>query len=99
MDITLHIPDDIGQHLASEGKDPARVALEALALEGYRTRILFESDLMRMLGFETPMQVHEFLKQNNVYLNYDLAELEKDMETSKRRRERVEANATQRAPR
>ena len=46
------------------------MALEALALEGYRTERLSESELRQMLGFETRMQVHAFLKEHGVYLNY-----------------------------
>ena len=34
MEITLKIPDELAQRVASEGKEPARVALEVLALEG-----------------------------------------------------------------
>ncbi|HKQ85254.1 MAG TPA: UPF0175 family protein [Candidatus Acidoferrales bacterium] len=75
-----------------EGDDPARLALEALALEGYRAHRLSESAVRRMLGFESRVQVHEFLKQHGIYLHYDLADLEKDREVSeeflrKRRRE------------
>jgi Uncharacterised protein family (UPF0175) len=76
MEITLHIPDELARLVASEGQDPARVALEALALEGYRTERLSESDLRRMLGFETRLEVHAFLKEHGVYLHYDLSDLE-----------------------
>jgi len=34
MEITLKIPNELARQLASEGKDAARVAVEALALEG-----------------------------------------------------------------
>ena len=50
MEITLNIPDELARQVASEGKDPARVALEALALEGYRTERLSESAVRQMLG-------------------------------------------------
>ena len=43
MEITLHIPDELARQVAPEGSDPVRVALEALALEGYRTERLSES--------------------------------------------------------
>jgi hypothetical protein len=58
------------------------VALEALALQGYRTELLSESAVRQMLGFETRMEVHAFLKQHNVYLHYDLADLEQDQATT-----------------
>ena len=59
MEITLKIPDELAQRVASEGKEPARVALEALALEGYRTERLSESAIRQMLGFDSRIQVHE----------------------------------------
>ena len=78
MQITLNIPDDLARQVASEGKDPARVALEALALEGYRTELLSESALRQMLSFQTRMEVHAFLKQHGVYLHYDVSDLQQD---------------------
>jgi hypothetical protein len=53
MTITLNLPEDIARHLAARGEDPARAALEALALEGYRSRNLSEEQIRRMLGFDT----------------------------------------------
>ena len=78
MEITLRIPDELARQVACEGQDPARVALEALALEGYRSERLSESDVRQMLGFDTRMQVHAFLKEHGVYLHYDLDDLEQD---------------------
>lgn len=84
MEITFNIPDDLAQQLASEGKDPARVALEALALEGYRAGRLSESNLREMLGFDTRIHVHAFLKCHGVYLQYDLEDLEQDTVTAEK---------------
>jgi hypothetical protein len=82
MQITLNIPDDLARQVAPEGKDPARVALEALALEGYRSELLSESALRQMLGFQTRMEVHAFLKQHGVYLHYDVSDLQQDRATA-----------------
>ena len=79
MTITLNLPDDIARHLASHGEDPARSALEALALEGYRTRALSEEQVRRMLGYETRIEVHGFLKQHGVYLNYTAGDFQSDL--------------------
>jgi Uncharacterised protein family (UPF0175) len=83
MDVQLQIPDDVARVLQSEQPDLSRAALEALALEGYRTRRLSEAQVRRMLGFRTRMQVHAFLKAHNVYLNYSIQELENDLESLK----------------
>jgi hypothetical protein len=79
MTITLDLPEDIVRHLASHGEDPARSALEALALEGYRTRSLSEEQVRRMLGYETRVEVHGFLKQHGVYLNYSAGDFQTDL--------------------
>ena len=90
MEITFNIPDELARRVTSEGKDPARVALEALALEGYRSELLFESAVRQMLGFETRMEVHDFLKLHGVYLHYDVADLEQDQVTAQKLRERLQ---------
>jgi hypothetical protein len=88
VEITLNIPDEFARKITPEGSDPARVALEALALEGYRAERLSESAVRQMLGFETRMEVHAFLKQHGVYLHYDLADLEQDQATAEKLRGR-----------
>lgn len=95
MEIRLDVPDDIARELASEGTDLSRAALEALALEGYRARVLFESDLCRMLGFESGLDVHAFLKEHGVYLQYGLAELEQDEATARSQRPEILNNIAQ----
>ena len=89
MEIILKIPDELARQVAAEGKDPARVALEALALEGYRAERLSESGVRKMLGFETRMEVHEFLKKHGVYMQYDVADLEQDQVTAEKMRGRL----------
>jgi len=90
VEITLNIPDELARQVTSEGKDPARVALEALALEGYRAERLSESAVRQMLGFETRMEVHDFLKQHGVYLHYDVSDLEQDHVTAEKLRGRLQ---------
>jgi hypothetical protein len=83
MDVQLHIPDDVARILQGEQPDLSRAAVEALALEGYRSRRLSETQVRRLLGFNTRMQVHAFLKAHDVYLNYSMDELEQDLESLK----------------
>jgi hypothetical protein len=89
MEITLNIPDELARQVTPDGQDPARVALEALALEGYRTELLSESSVRQMLGFETRMEVHAFLKKHRVLLHYDLGDLEQDQATAQKARAKV----------
>lgn len=99
MEITLNIPDELARQVASEGRDPARVALEALALEGYRAEQLSESAVREMLGFGTRMEVHAFLKQHGVYLHYDVEDLEQDKRTAEKSRGRLQEESASSKPR
>ncbi|MGH9572578.1 MAG: UPF0175 family protein [Candidatus Acidiferrales bacterium] len=83
MRITLDIPDEIVEQVAARGTDPARVALEALALEGYRSEKLSETAVKRMLGFDSRLQVHAFLKDHGAYLQYGIDDLQHDIEISR----------------
>jgi predicted HTH domain antitoxin len=88
MQVTFDIPDTLAAQLTAAGKDPARAALEALLVEAYRNRQIFEGEIKRILGYGTRMQVHALLKEHNVPNNYDVEEFEKDLETLHRLRER-----------
>jgi hypothetical protein len=82
MTITVEIPDELAGVLSTGGKDPTRAVLEAVALEGYRKDLLSEAAVRRLLGFETRMEVHGFLKEHGVFLHYTLEDLEHDSATA-----------------
>ena len=85
MQVTLEIPDDVVGKLAAQGQDPARAALEAVAIEGYRSGNLSASQTRRLLGFETGYELDGFLKAHNVWEHaYSLDDLERDREALKR---------------
>ena len=84
MEVTLNIPDDLAAQIISGGKEPSRAVLEALALEGYRTEQMSEAEIRQLLGFETRMEVHEFLKEHGAFLHYSLEDAAKDRETALR---------------
>ena len=77
MTITLTLPDDIAQH-----PDPGREALEALAIEGYRSGALTAYQTRLLLGFETRYELDVFLKDHNVWEHaYSLEDLQQDRQT------------------
>jgi hypothetical protein len=84
MQVTVTIPDDLAGCLVGAGCDPSRTALEALAVEGYRTMRLTEGQVKRMLGYGTRMQVHALLKEYDVPLTYRIEDLEQDIAASDR---------------
>jgi uncharacterized protein UPF0175 len=87
MQITLELPEDIAQGLESKWKDLPRAALEAFALEAYRSHALTAAQLRRLLGFETRMHVDAFLKAHEIY-DYTVADFEQDRGTLRQLRER-----------
>jgi hypothetical protein len=78
VQISLNIPDELAERLIAGGKDPAELTLEALAMEGYRTEAFSESEIRQMLGYETRMEVHAFLKEHGIFLHYSVADAEND---------------------
>jgi hypothetical protein len=85
--IAIEFPDDIARVLREKWGDLSQHTIEALAAEGYRTRALSGTQVQRMLGLETRLEVDAFPKQHGVCLNYTEAELEKDLATLKQLRE------------
>jgi predicted HTH domain antitoxin len=78
MSVTIDLPEDISAALEEQWDDVPRRSLEALAVEAYRTGALTESQVRRLLGFETRFQVHALLKEHEVALRYTAADLKED---------------------
>jgi predicted HTH domain antitoxin len=79
--VTISVPDELLAVFSVPGKDLSRAAVEALALEAYRTRKISAAQLRRLLGFQTRMELDAFLKDHGVELEYSLEDLERDRET------------------
>ena len=76
VQITVELPNDLAQH-----PDPAREAVEALAIAGYRSGKLTAFQAGRLLGFGSRFDFEGFLKQRNVLDQaYDAEDLEADVE-------------------
>jgi predicted HTH domain antitoxin len=82
MQVTVEIPDDMARRLTRPGQDPSRIALEAMAIEGYRSGALSAGPTRRLLGFATRYELDGFLKAHNVWEHaYDFDDLADDRET------------------
>lgn len=79
MRVTIQLPEDISAALGEQWDDVPRRALEAIAVEGYRTGALTESQVRRLLELETRFQVHALLKKHHVPLQYTSADIEDDL--------------------
>jgi hypothetical protein len=73
MKITLDIPDELA---SAPFGDPSRIALEALAVEGYRTGRISAFQVRQMLGHESRWETEDFLSANGVWPGTTVAELE-----------------------
>lgn len=74
MRITVQLPDDLAQR-----PNPAREALEAFAIEGYRSGALSAYQTRLLLGFETRYELDGFLKDHGVWEHaYSVEDFEKD---------------------
>jgi len=84
MQVAIDLPEDIAGSLRSKRKDLSRQALEALALECYRSGALTESRIRRMLGFETRLEVNSFLRDHGVYYTYAPSEIDREIKANER---------------
>ena len=72
------MPESIAEKLGSNKNDLSRAALEAIALEGYRSDRLTGFQLMEMLDLETRLELDAFLKAHRVDLEYTFEDLERE---------------------
>ena len=80
VQITIELPSDLTQHA-----DPAREAVEAVAIAGYRAGSLTAYQARVLLGFQTRWDFEGFLKERGIYDHaYDVADLERDVENLSR---------------
>lgn len=83
MEVTVHIPDDLAARLGAEG-DLSRRALEALALEEYKSGRIGRADLRRFLGFTTRYELDGFLKAHDVWTDYTLEDFQRERDDLRR---------------
>ncbi|MCL4541996.1 MAG: UPF0175 family protein [Chloroflexi bacterium] len=74
MKLTVQIPDELAERLGAEGGDLSRRALEALALEEYRSGHLSKAELRQLLGYSTRAALDGFLKAHGVAADHWSAE-------------------------
>ena len=81
MQITVELPDDLAAH-----PNAAREAMEAFAIEGYRSGALSAYQTRVLLGFDTRYELDGFLKEHGGWAHaYSVEDLEKDAAGFQRR--------------
>lgn len=76
--ITVELPESVAKKLGISKKDLSRAALEAIALEGYRSDRLTGFQVREMLGLETRLELDAFLKAHHIDLEYSFEDLERE---------------------
>ena len=83
MEITVTIPDELAREIIPEGVDPARQALEDMAVEAYRAHRLTGAQLRRLLGIPSRYDLDTFLKKRGVWLEYTLEDFRSEGEITR----------------
>lgn len=81
MQITIEIPDTLAHQLQINPEDLERKMLELCVIEAYRTARISSGKARELLGFETQLELDAFFKERSIDLNYDLSDLQQDLET------------------
>jgi len=83
MQITVELPDDMARQMIPAGRDPARTALEDMAVEAYRAHRLTEHQLATLLGMDR-YTLDGFLKEREVWLEYTMDDLRREVEVQRK---------------
>ena len=83
MEVTVHIPDSIGERLGKDSKALPRWLLEKAGLEAYRSREISGYELRLLLGITSRLELDAFLKMHGVYFAYTEEDLAHEAETSR----------------
>jgi hypothetical protein len=79
MNITIEVLEDVAHQLESIWGNLPQQAVEALAIEAYRSGVITQAEVQRMLHLPSHWEVDAFLKRARSYLDYTEADLERDI--------------------
>ncbi|MBD2092916.1 UPF0175 family protein [Microcoleus sp. FACHB-1515] len=81
MKITVEIPNALADELEAKWGNLERKLLELWVIEAYRSELIGGGKARELLGFSTRLELDAFFKAREVYLHYDIADLEQDRQT------------------
>jgi predicted HTH domain antitoxin len=82
MQFVVELPDDLADCIIPDGLDPARAALEDMAVEAFRAHRLTEHQLATLLGMDG-YELDGFLKKREVWLEYTMEDLGRELDAQK----------------
>ena len=76
MTVTVSLPDEI---LSQDSNEVSRRVLEQVALDGFKSGQLTTAQVRRILGFESRLQVYDFLAAHGVpWVDYSVEDAERE---------------------
>ncbi len=81
MQITIELPQEIGEQLEKQWGNLPQKTLEAFVIEAYRQGILSSREIQSLLKLSSRWATEKFLQQYDVYPNYNQEDLEQDIKT------------------
>jgi hypothetical protein len=78
MQITIELPDNIGDRLQLKSPNLSRRILELIVADNYRQGKIGAGEVRRFLNFSSRWETYEFLKREKAYLPYTEEDLENE---------------------
>ena len=75
MKIIIDVPEDVAHQLEAIWDGLPQQVLEALAIEAYRSGMITEAEVQRMLHLRSRWKADAFLKRAKAHLDYTEADL------------------------
>jgi predicted HTH domain antitoxin len=80
MKVALDIPEEIARRLHDRWADLPKQALEALAIQAYRSEVLTSAEVGSLLGLASRWEVEDLLARSGVPLPYSEADFTEDLQ-------------------
>lgn len=87
MKFTVEIPDALAYKLEAKWGNLERKLLELWVIEAYRSALISGGRARELLGLSTRLELDTFFKEREVYLHYDISDLEQDRQTMEQLRQ------------
>ncbi len=78
MNLTIEVPDELGQALAAQSGTASRAVLERAAITYYRPGVITTAQVQQMLGLESRWDTEAFLKRAGADIPHTVEDLEED---------------------
>jgi predicted HTH domain antitoxin len=80
MNINIELSNDLEQRLQSHLGTLSQRALEAIAVEAYRSQLISAAEVQQMLHLPSRLATDAFLKQHGAYLPHTDVDVEQDLQ-------------------